>query len=55
MAENAGNKTKILNSLEKCSNFQRTHNFLIQPFMPYYGAKLMPIFKACLLTQMNTR
>ena len=32
MAEKASFKTGILNSLEKCGNFQRTHNFLVNSF-----------------------
>ena len=51
MAEKAGNKTKILNSLEKCGNFQKTHNFLIQSFHAGYVAKLMHFMKAYLLMQ----
>ena len=46
MAENAGNKRKILNSLEKCGNFQRTHNFLIQSFHAILRCQIDAFFES---------
>ena len=46
MAENAGNKTKILNSLEKCGNFQRTHNLLIQSFHAILRCQIDAFFES---------
>ena len=46
MAENAGNKTKILNSLEKFGSFQRTHNFLIQSFHAILRCQIDAFFES---------
>ncbi len=45
LAQKPGFKGETLTSLERCSNFKRTHSFLLQAWQSYTGACLLPFLK----------
>ncbi len=46
LAQKSGFKGKTLTSLERCSNFKRTHSFLLQAWQSLYRGMLTSFFKA---------
>ena len=54
MAEKASFKTGILNSLEKCGNFQRTHSFLLNSFHAILRCQIDAFFENMSLDSVST-
>lgn len=55
IAQASGFRGATLTSLEKCSNFKRTHNFFIQIWEAIYRALLMQFTKSNNTTQILTK